>query len=251
MSFFVFHSMMEYFRDNFKVGVVAGIPLDKFDDGDTRFLDEKNIEKGAIVPPEAIETPDLSESDKPMPRLVYKDESVEVFFEVGDFDAYKVSVESKELKKKPTLDEEWLSLFAAIAQGCDNERAWDDFVRLLCATKPIDKKSEDSEEAQMAEGFKECIAVASPYKNATSISHKMMFLYACMVAEEMKDKTQYGKYIKAAGLYSLLEDDLTPKQAADFMKGSSVKGPKAQEFMDKVRQKVGEVMERLQAKKEE
>jgi DNA polymerase III alpha subunit len=41
MTFMVFMSSMQYFRDNCKEGYVVAVPLDKFEDGDRRFLDEK------------------------------------------------------------------------------------------------------------------------------------------------------------------------------------------------------------------
>jgi DNA polymerase III alpha subunit len=45
-SFFVFRGAQEFFRDHFKVGTIAAIPLDKFEDGDARFYDER---KEAII----------------------------------------------------------------------------------------------------------------------------------------------------------------------------------------------------------
>lgn len=47
MSFFVFQGAMQFFRDNFKVGMVVGMPLSKFDDGDARFFDERG--EAAII----------------------------------------------------------------------------------------------------------------------------------------------------------------------------------------------------------
>lgn len=41
LKFFVFKGAMEFFRDNVKVGMVGGFPLDKFDDSDTRFFDDR------------------------------------------------------------------------------------------------------------------------------------------------------------------------------------------------------------------
>ena len=45
-SFFVFRGAQEFFRDHFKVGTIAAIPLDKFEDGDTRFYGER---KEAVI----------------------------------------------------------------------------------------------------------------------------------------------------------------------------------------------------------
>jgi DNA polymerase III alpha subunit len=41
MKFFVFKGAMEFFRDNVKVGKVGAFPLDKFDESDTRFFDDR------------------------------------------------------------------------------------------------------------------------------------------------------------------------------------------------------------------
>ncbi len=41
LSFFVFQASMEYFRDNFRTGMLVAVPLDKFEDSDTRFFDER------------------------------------------------------------------------------------------------------------------------------------------------------------------------------------------------------------------
>jgi DNA polymerase III alpha subunit len=41
LSFYVFKGAMQYWKDNFKIGMIAGIPLTKFDEGDTRFYDDK------------------------------------------------------------------------------------------------------------------------------------------------------------------------------------------------------------------
>jgi DNA polymerase III alpha subunit len=41
MTFMVFTGEQQTFRDALKVGSVAAVPLDKFDDGDNRFFDER------------------------------------------------------------------------------------------------------------------------------------------------------------------------------------------------------------------
>lgn len=41
ITFYVFMSGMQYFDDHFKVGTIGGIPLNKFDEGDTRFFNIK------------------------------------------------------------------------------------------------------------------------------------------------------------------------------------------------------------------
>jgi DNA polymerase III alpha subunit len=41
MKFFVFKGAMEFFRDNVRVGKIGAFPLDKFDESETRFFDEK------------------------------------------------------------------------------------------------------------------------------------------------------------------------------------------------------------------
>lgn len=43
MKFMVFTGAQQYFRDHLKTGFVAAVPLDKFDDGDTRFFDERGM----------------------------------------------------------------------------------------------------------------------------------------------------------------------------------------------------------------
>ena len=41
LKFYVFRGAQQYFSDHFKVGTIGAIPLDKFEDGDSRFFDEK------------------------------------------------------------------------------------------------------------------------------------------------------------------------------------------------------------------
>jgi hypothetical protein len=45
MKFFVFAGGMEFFRENVKIGNIGAFPLDRFDDSDTRFFDDRgNVE---------------------------------------------------------------------------------------------------------------------------------------------------------------------------------------------------------------
>lgn len=39
MQFFVFQGGQQFFKDNYKIGYIGAIPLNKFDDGNTRFFD--------------------------------------------------------------------------------------------------------------------------------------------------------------------------------------------------------------------
>jgi len=41
LNFWVFHGAQQFFRDHFKVGTIAAVPLDKFDDGGMRFFDDR------------------------------------------------------------------------------------------------------------------------------------------------------------------------------------------------------------------
>lgn len=41
LTFFVFKSAQQLFKDNFKIGSIAALPLSKFDEGDMRFYDDK------------------------------------------------------------------------------------------------------------------------------------------------------------------------------------------------------------------
>jgi hypothetical protein len=41
MNFMVFQGGQQLFRDNFKQGYVGAIPLSKFDEGDSRFFDDR------------------------------------------------------------------------------------------------------------------------------------------------------------------------------------------------------------------
>ena len=41
LKFFVFKSAMEFFRDHVRVGMMGGFPLDRFEDSDTRFFDDR------------------------------------------------------------------------------------------------------------------------------------------------------------------------------------------------------------------
>ena len=41
LTFFVFKGAQQLFKDHFKIGTIAAIPLSKFDDGDMRFYDDK------------------------------------------------------------------------------------------------------------------------------------------------------------------------------------------------------------------
>ena len=53
LRFMVFMSSMQYFRDTFKVGYVVAMPLSKFDEGNTRFFDDRGkavvVDKGRKV----------------------------------------------------------------------------------------------------------------------------------------------------------------------------------------------------------
>ena len=41
LTYFVFKGTQQFFKDHFKIGSIAAMPLNKFDEGDMRFYDDK------------------------------------------------------------------------------------------------------------------------------------------------------------------------------------------------------------------
>lgn len=139
---------------------------------------------------------------------------IQLVFDRGKFDNWCVYVLDGEIKYAPK-DIDYLTKLKFLSENYSSDKLYRDILAIYNHThKLVDEKV-----VQLIEN----IAATYFYKYQFTIKKCLMVVYAGMIAENNKEKTQLGKRIKLLAIHQLLNQNFTPKQAADFSKGKTWK----------------------------
>lgn len=132
----------------------------------------------------------------------------EVYFDRGSFDNWCVYVQSSDKKKYAPKDTEYFHFLKEYAtESGEPKFVYDSFCKVYeLAAKQISPVAGEVLR-QIAAGFGAKAAEAELY---------LSVMYAAMVAEENKEFTKLGKRIKRLGVYQLLNEGLSPEEAANW-----------------------------------
>jgi DNA polymerase-3 subunit alpha len=218
MKFFVFKSAMELFRDNVKVGKIAAVPLDRFDDSDTRFFDDRGTLE--IVDVKGVPVSPLKKKRSPIYYPMDFPHGPRIWFTTGDGDAngwrdnWKVKTNGNWYYP---LDRQ---LFTALLkmQANHGDKVYDTCFKVFKIT-PL-RMAEDVIPEQKI--WNNIMGLATPFgKDVEQAREVFGYIYYVMMAEENKDKAQAGKRVKMLGIHQVLKDGMAPAEAADCSRGQS------------------------------
>jgi len=223
MKFWVFRGAMDYFRDNFKEGYVAAIPLGKFEEGDMRFFDDHRdatiISRGTKL--SATKASEEEAESKPKARWRFPHGGHIEFREGtgmkdGTKDAWYVWYESPHLTRI-TKDFEMLTLLKKL-DDMYNQHIYDDVKQIFDAI-PAKGSGDTLPEEDVHASI---IQMATNYgKNEKLVVVLLAYVYWAMIAEENKENTRLGKRVKMLGIHNVLKDGMSPKDAAKCTFGKS------------------------------
>ncbi len=132
----------------------------------------------------------------------------------GSFDDYCVFLSRPNRDKYAPTDEEYFSFFIEMARKYTPERIYDDFVQIYDRTSgEIDMRV-----------LSDINAISDNYEEEDSLDFNIWYsvIYLAMVAEERKKNAILKKRIKRLGVYQILFDDMSAKNAACYSVGKRV-----------------------------
>lgn len=204
IQFYVFKSAQEYFKDHFKVGVIGGVPLDKFKDGDARFFNE-HVECVVLPPPvNKASVPEVKSYKRDIKKFP---DGTKLEFDWGGFDEWCVFYSSSKGRHAPK-DVEYFTEINKLGEIYGKDKMYNDFIELHAATR----KEFNPDLSQWITDV-----VSKEYgSDALAIDKLFTIIYAGMVAEENKKNAYVGKYMKLLGLFQVLIEGMPPAEAAKF-----------------------------------
>ncbi|HOO52509.1 MAG TPA: hypothetical protein PLK94_14635 [Alphaproteobacteria bacterium] len=131
-------------------------------------------------------------------------------YDRGSFDDWCVYLTQPSGTRKPPRDIDYFSELQSYASTYGVDRIYSDYVSIYDSTgKEVEEQV-----------FDQINTIAQGYgKDSLEIEKVFSILYMAMIAEEQKRFTRLGKRIKRLGIYKLLFENMTPYEAANFMKG--------------------------------
>ena len=143
-------------------------------------------------------------------ELVKFEDGTSLEFAPGKFDNYCVFYLETSGSRTPPLDIDYFSTILELALDIGHEMIYFDFVEVYVrTTRDVDNEVF----VDIRERSRKYGANASKYEKVMGI------LYATMIAEENKVNTKLGKRIKRLGIHTILLENLSVADAADFMRG--------------------------------
>lgn len=133
----------------------------------------------------------------------------------GRFDNYCVFLTRPGGRKYAPRDEEYFSYFIEMAEKYSSEKIYNDYVEIYeMTTSQINK-----------EIFDDIKHISMSYDEEDELDIHIWFsvVYLAMVAEERKKYAVLKKRIKRLGMYQILFEGMTAKEAATFSTGKNVK----------------------------
>ena len=229
-TFFVFQAAKEYFKDNFRVGMIVGMPLSRFDDGGARFFDDRG--EPVIIPEKKDVKVNHVKKDIHLPgvnnrrKIRVLSNGYEIYFSEGDieyedgtYDQFYVSVEqgsaeSFDYNSDFVLDKNIFLALMDLGSLYGEQVVYDDFLKFYNMTKSV---VEGKEFGQMQSVFDCILELSKRYrKDALRVEVVFSWLYSAMVAEENKRNTKLGKRVKRLGVYQVLIENMSPENASEF-----------------------------------
>lgn len=153
-------------------------------------------------------------NDIRIPICVFAD-NTQMYFSQGRFDDYCIKLDDPSHHRygiAPT-DKKYFSYMKNLSHLYGSDRLYYDFIKIYnCTTASV---------SQDTLNFIHEISRTYTLSPDHSLKIEQLFsiLYAGMIAEENREKTHLGKRIKRLGVHLLLQDNLSPQAAADYMRG--------------------------------
>ncbi len=133
-------------------------------------------------------------------------------YDGGSFDEWCVYLIKRDGSRRPPRDVDYFEQLKQLADKYGVNQIYNDYVRVYDLTgKQVDPQS-----------LKVISQIAASYGNdVLEIDVIFSILYMAMIAEEQKEHTRLGKRIKRLGIYTLLFENRSVSDAANFMRGMS------------------------------
>jgi len=204
LSFFVFQGAMQYFRDNFREGMIVGMPLSKFDDGDSRFFDDRG--EPLILPKTNLPQSKNKVKGRTNRRdqFTLTDKSILAFTD-GDKNEWFVKVfDGEDISLESCME----SITKLVGEfGKDGEHDKNEFFEKcfspLHKVAAKDKNPDNSERVR-----KHILAAAEKYgEGSLEMEKALSWLYLSMISQENESHTQVGSRMMMLAVYSVLFGD--------------------------------------------
>jgi hypothetical protein len=131
-------------------------------------------------------------------------------FDHGQFDQWCVYEVAVGGSKRAPRDEEYFTELSDLASAYGHDRIYADFVTVFDASGPEVTK----------ETVSLVVEISRTYPiDEERILRTLLILHMAMVAENLKANTRLGKRIKRLGVYELLFENRTARDASNFMRG--------------------------------
>lgn len=133
-------------------------------------------------------------------------------YDRGSFDEWCDYLTKSDGSRKPPRDVDYFSQLKQLAGKYGTNQVYNNYVRVYDLTgKQVEEQSLNA-----------ISQIAASYGNdAFEIDVIFSILYMAMIAEEQKEHTRLGKRIKRLGIYTLLIENRSVSEAANFMRGMS------------------------------
>ena len=215
LRFMVFMGAMQYFKDHFKKGYVAAVPLDKFEDGERRFYDERTM-------PVIVEK---TEEEPPSTRELLRETSngAKLFKDVGDKNDDRIVLEASpsdpELRSTSQAGHLGWMKWLADAIG--------DAARVV---KDVDGVAREAGRSWRKSAYDGVAETAKSYGEFASRAEVILSLvYSVMVSQERWLNTKFGSDMTRMAVRRVLLEGIDPEAAANEMRSlteGEIKGMK-------------------------
>ena len=133
-------------------------------------------------------------------------------YDAGNFDRWCVYYTDRRGERKPPRDVDYFGQLKEFARRYGVDKVYNDYVTVY------DMTAHDIEQAVLSR----ITAIARDYNgDALQVDVLFSILYMAMIAEERKQYTRLGKRIKRLGVYSLLIENKSIEESANFMRGKT------------------------------
>ncbi len=130
-------------------------------------------------------------------------------YDTGSFDDWCVYYTDNMGIRNPPRDADYFAQLILFSQRYGSQRIYDDFVKVYDMT----------EKEVSTNCLIKITQIATAYgSDRIAVDVVFSILYMAMIAEERKKYTRLGKRIKRLGVYSLLIENKSVKESANFMR---------------------------------
>lgn len=140
----------------------------------------------------------------------FKDKSF-LEYNKGKFDDWCVYYTNAQGIRKAPKDIDYFKKLYQFSLKYGVDKVYSDYVKIYDKTEKTLSKELLKYITQIAYGYEE--------QDILEIDVMFSILYLAMISEENKENSKLGKRIKRLGIYSLLKENKTIEESANFMKG--------------------------------